>query len=485
MASTYSKPFLDIDEQVQLLAERGLAFPDHETLAGVLERVGYYRLSGYWYEFRQFPKVEGEPRPSEFQDGACLDEILEIYEFDERLRSLLALALSRIEVAVRSRVGHVLGKRHHFAHFEAAHLSESWTCGRGESYPDPLCGEVRWEKASQHSEWRRKQERNEEVSSEAFVEHIHERYGKPLPVWAATELMTFGELSTLYGGMLQRDREAIAVDYDLMDVNGVGDIGAFGSWLDRLRQARNLCSHHGRLWNKNHTALVSVPDSCRELFHLVGGPGVKEVPAQVTRQNSRVYATLALVAYLLARIEGTNEARDRLIRAIEIFVADRPDRLNSMGFPVNWRSLPIWRYGYRRDPVIVERARLLRSVDLLMTADAATSLAAGGNRSDAKSKLGYYRKKGALLSVPGAQSHRYPSFQFSAGGGVLSELVILANRRLLNGGNCSELAQWEALRWWTSPNGLLPDRQAPADALQQGGLDVEQLNQMLTPRDDE
>ncbi|PMC61916.1 hypothetical protein CJ204_08185 [Corynebacterium xerosis] len=485
MASTYSKPFLDIDEQVQLLAERGLAFPDRETLAGVLERVGYYRLSGYWYEFRQFPKVEGEPRPSDFRDGACLDEILEIYEFDERLRSLLALALSRIEVAVRSRVGHVLGKRHRFAHFEAVHLNESWTCGRGESYPDPLCGEVRWEKESEHFEWRRKQERNEDISSEAFVEHIHKRYGRPLPVWAATELMTFGELSSLYGGMLQRDREAIAVGYDLMDVNGVGDISAFGSWLERLRQARNLCSHHGRLWNKNHTALVSVPDSCRELFHLVEGPGGKGVPAQVTRQNSRVYATLALVAYLLARIEGANEARDRLIHAIEVFAADRSDRLDSMGFPVNWRSLPIWRYGYQRDPVIVERARLLRSVDLLMTADAATSLAAGGSRSDAKSKLGYYRKKGALLSVPGAQSHRYPSFQFLAGKGEIPELVILANRRLLDGGNFSEPDQWEALRWWMSPNGWLPDGLAPADALQQGCLDVEQLNQMLTPRDDE
>ncbi|EJI85482.1 Abi family protein [Alishewanella aestuarii B11] len=49
----YSKPWLSYNEQLALLESRGLLITDRAAALEYLERIGYYRLSGYWYAFRE------------------------------------------------------------------------------------------------------------------------------------------------------------------------------------------------------------------------------------------------------------------------------------------------------------------------------------------------------------------------------------------------------------------------------------------------
>ena len=51
MPAPYTKPHLELADQVGLLALRGLVIPDPQYAERVLRAVGYYRLSGYWYPF--------------------------------------------------------------------------------------------------------------------------------------------------------------------------------------------------------------------------------------------------------------------------------------------------------------------------------------------------------------------------------------------------------------------------------------------------
>ena len=48
----YTKAALSFAEQADLLIGRGLA-AERAQLISTLERVSYYRLSGYWHPFRQ------------------------------------------------------------------------------------------------------------------------------------------------------------------------------------------------------------------------------------------------------------------------------------------------------------------------------------------------------------------------------------------------------------------------------------------------
>lgn len=51
--STYSKPHRTFEEQLAQLKARGLEVTDDVTAISALRRIGYYRLSAYWYPFRK------------------------------------------------------------------------------------------------------------------------------------------------------------------------------------------------------------------------------------------------------------------------------------------------------------------------------------------------------------------------------------------------------------------------------------------------
>lgn len=485
MVSTYNKPFLDVHGQLERLIELGLVVDDSEQAYRELQAIGYYRLSGYWYPFRRHAEESDASRPSEFVPGATLAEVLDIYRFDERLRAEVLYALSHVEVAMRFRVGHLLGRRGPFTHLGAATLDQGWVQPQKRASSGPNCSAgCDWQE-SEHEQWMRKQERNEDISNEAFTAHFHSRYGKPLPVWTATEVMSLGDLNRLFGGLTQRDRQQIAVDFDLYLEDGNGDAGALSSWLEHLRQTRNYCAHHARLWNRNHTAPLSVPTGLPEMTHLRGadikGTGAKTV----SRPASRLYGTLVVISYFLARINNSNDVRDRLRVLIDEFAVGKPERLTAMGFPEGWEQEAVWQQGYKRDDNLARQASMLRDVDLLYTSDASALLTHKHTFKEQKGRLGYYRKRGAALSVPGTEAHRYPGFQFDAKVGDLFPLAIIANRRLLNGGATTDDGKWAALKWWTSPQPALPHGVSPQRALVEGSLTRELLDALLEPCNEE
>lgn len=327
---SYTKPYLTVPDQVALLRARGCDIGDQASAEELLTRVGYYRLSGYWYPFRQSSQVNGETVvQDDFISGTTLSAISELYEFDRRLRLLVLDAIERVEVAMRFQVGHTLGSRGAFAHTDPGSLSKEFA---GQFGPPPSM-EV-WRK-SDHATWLFYREKETNRSKADFVKHFKAKYGLPLPVWVVTELLDFGGLTILYSGMLQRDRDAIAKSYGIIDSAGAGLGGALQDWMKNLNFIRNVCAHHSRFWNVNVTSRMSpnklspIPD----LAHLVD-PGFPKM-------LSRPYASLAVLAYLTRRIDPTNTWFSRLRDFMD---SDFPDSReeSEMGFPDDWRDLALW-----------------------------------------------------------------------------------------------------------------------------------------------
>ena len=84
-------------------------------------------------------------------------------------------------------------------------------------------------------------------SKEAFVEHYYARYGEPglPPIWAIVETFSLGQLSRWF----QNTKES-AMKRDIMRYFGMPTVEAFEGVLHALTPVRNLCAHHGRLWNR-------------------------------------------------------------------------------------------------------------------------------------------------------------------------------------------------------------------------------------------
>lgn len=483
--STYNKPFFTVDEQLDQLETRGMDLGDREAAYRELQAIGYYRLSGYWHPLRIPGPTPQAKRPDQFIDGATFAEVLEAYRFDERLRVEVLHALARIEVAMRFSIGHLLGRRGAFAHTDARALSAQWTKPKLQKKLTPACGPSCRVLESDHDVWVRGQEHLAEVSNEAFIAHFHSSYGTPLPVWTATELMKFGDLNRLCFGLTQRDRQQVASEYDLFDDDGQGDAATLTNWLEHFRQSRNFAAHHARLWNRNHPAPLAFPDNAAELAHLKGQTPAGSKTADVSLQSRRLYGTLAAITFILARIDGSNSNRDALIELVTRFAGADQHRWQAMGFPPGWETEDLWAPTYQREPSRSEQAVILRDVELLSDADASPRLKVKPTLAAARAHLRYYRKNGAVLSVPGVDSHRYPAFQFDTVAGDLRPLAVVANRRLLDGAEGTAEQRWAAMRWWNTRHVGLPGGVSPSMALVDGALSRNWLDGELAPRDDE
>ncbi|MEL0624312.1 Abi family protein [Marinomonas arenicola] len=113
----YDRPWKSFKEQLNLLKQRGMSVTDNEAAISYLERVGYYRLSGYWYPFRQF-SIHQSPRTKALQTNVSdqfhlnthFSDAVEMYLFDKKLRLLVLDALERVKVVLRVDA-YLLGKR--------------------------------------------------------------------------------------------------------------------------------------------------------------------------------------------------------------------------------------------------------------------------------------------------------------------------------------------------------------------------------------
>jgi hypothetical protein len=75
--SSYNKPYLNFTQQLQLLKSRGLEVTNDAAAMACLGRIGYYRLSAYWYSFRKTPLMPHQgahkivlPREDSFSTGS-------------------------------------------------------------------------------------------------------------------------------------------------------------------------------------------------------------------------------------------------------------------------------------------------------------------------------------------------------------------------------------------------------------------------------
>ena len=295
VAVRYTKPPLTFEQQLDQLIDRGLSVPDRQVALHALERISYYRLSGYWRPF----KSSGET----FEAGASFDVALSLYEFDRRLRLLVMDAIERAEIAVRTAVTYELAHRYGaFGHTDPGNF---WS---GFKHGDYI--------ASAEVEAKR--------ARETFIDHYKTKYeGFPtLPIWMATEVISLGGLSRLYSGMKKPDQTSIASAYGIHPP-------VLGSWLHTLTYVRNVCAHHSRLWNRVLGIRPKLPRNERDWF-----------PPHVPH-NDRLWVVLLILRRLMYHHHQGGDWQGDIERLVEPFVVDGRWRA-AMGFPDAWREHPVW-----------------------------------------------------------------------------------------------------------------------------------------------
>ncbi|MBB3195201.1 Abi family protein [Roseateles terrae] len=325
---SYPKPWKSYDAQLDQLMARGMIVTDRTRALDHLKRIGYYRLSGYWFAFRERSapvcRLDAQGRKptkvreerialDRFREGATFQNAVDLYVFDKQLRRLVMDALERIEIALRVDVSHTLGSLDPFAYLKPDLLHDEFSIKL-----DKDTGVTR------HHEWLTKHAQLIGRSREEFVRHNRSHYGLPLAIWVACEVWDFGTLSTLFQGMRETEQDAIARQY------GLSSGRIFATWLRSLNYLRNVCAHHSRLWNRNIVDQPKLPSAAEQ-----GWVASLEVNAHA---RARCFLLLKITRHLLNAVHPRSTWADRMKAHLLAFPNLSHLGLNvaGMGAPDGW-----------------------------------------------------------------------------------------------------------------------------------------------------
>lgn len=313
------KPFATIDEQIDVLEARGLVL-DRAVAAQWSRSVGYYRLSGYWYPYRQ-PGVAAAVRRDEFIEGTDFDDVVRLYEFDRKVRTLIHDGIERVEVALRSHVSCLLGAQGPLAYRNAAVFRPTFDHAGW-----LVTARTRVDRARRHSE---------------PIRHHEAKYRGELPIWVLTEVLDFADVSRLYDGLFARDQWEIAerlgvtINDSALSVNQrskARKAHPLARWLEQLTIVRNTCAHHSRVWNRSFAPVSTA-----------GLRTIDDLRSLPEGQSERLYGAVSVLGYLLQETSpGTTWTTKVRLLIEKSFEGISSRDAAEMGFAEGWKAEPLW-----------------------------------------------------------------------------------------------------------------------------------------------
>jgi len=310
---TYEKLPINHAELVAHLKSKGLSISDESVLENALFHIGYYRLRGYFYPFyktREIIKVikeEGkEDRekkttelldPKIFSEGSNFEKVIELYNFDRKLRLLIIEQIQIIEISLRNCLCEHMCQRygsHWFMNLSIMSVDFDY-----KGFVDKVSS-----------------------SKELFITHFYEKYSAPKypPSWMVAETLTFGTWSRVFSDLRLKDQKEISKIFDINKPE------ILAGWFHTLTVLRNLCAHHNRVWNRN--------------FQNFAPMALDSISVHMGKKNS-IYCRLSMLRFLTKKILIKDEFNFSLKKLID----ERPSfvKTEDMGFIPNWDTTDLWK----------------------------------------------------------------------------------------------------------------------------------------------
>lgn len=297
----YTKKPLSLAEQIARLKLRGLVFDDECEAMTDLFNISYYRIRAYTYPFQE----NGEGSAHNFtRKDIHFKDIIDLYRFDSRLRSLIFNAIEKIEVAVRTKIVQVYAESTDYSHW---------------CYDESLY-RFGYEDLMEHID------ADVNRSNEDFIKHYESKYDNPTmpPSWMALEVVSFSTLSRLFQSLkLDVRKEYVTEQF------GLKKVAILENWLYALSNLRNCCAHHSRVWNRRFMVNVTLPYNT--LYPFMDRTTIAQI------RTNKLFA----IAYILDIISPGSDFKKNIR---ELSESDcRLLDLKDMGFPKYWKALSFWR----------------------------------------------------------------------------------------------------------------------------------------------
>lgn len=303
------KIFKTIDEQVDILKNKGLIVNDEEKAREILFRENYFFISGYRHLFMN------EASDKQFIEGTRFEELYATFLFDRAIRNTFFKNILIVENNIKSITSYQLSKKYGF---------------KEKDYLDPKNFSQDTLQTRQVYDVLNKVKRQIRVNGRKHTATFHyiENYGY-IPLWILVKVLSFGIMAEFYDILKEEDKTEISKYYGVSSET-------LSIYLSLLSNFRNVCAHEDILYD--HRTQREIPD-CK--YHDLLNIPVNE-DGYIYGKND-LFSLVIILKVMLSK-NDFNEMFDEIKREVSgldavVDVVPLDDILNRIGFPSNWKKI--------------------------------------------------------------------------------------------------------------------------------------------------
>ena len=303
------KTFKTLEEQIEILKDKGLVINDIERAKSILLRENYFFLTGYRSLFIK------SMQDRRFNEGTTFEELYAVFLFDRQLRNILFKNILVFENNLKSITAYVMSKNHGFK--EKNYLNKN-NFVRDSS------------KNRQINDLIHKMKRQISINGKqhSATSHFIENYGY-IPLWVVVKVLSFGIVGELYTILQNEDKKEVA---DIFKI----DIDSFQSYLPILANYRNLCAHEDICYN-NRTQICINNTTYHRLLN------IPKMDGEYIYGKNDLFALIIIFKRILQKDDFNlfiNEIEYELDKLNgKLKTIDIEKVLDTMGFPINYREI--------------------------------------------------------------------------------------------------------------------------------------------------
>ncbi len=304
-----AKKFRTLDEQIEILKNKGLVIDDEEIVRNILLRENYFFISGYRHMFLKSPTAKN------FITNTNFNELYAMFNFDRQFRNIIFKNLLIIENNIKSIFSYQLSKKYGYKEDDYLKTSNFTSNPEQRKQVNDLIQKMKRQiriNGAQHS----------------ATQHYQTSYGY-IPLWIVVKVLSFGIVSELYSIMKFEDQKEIADYYNI-------EVETLKIYLPILSNFRNLCAHEDILYS--HKTQRNIPDT--KYHHALEIP---VMDGEYIYGKNDLYALIIIVKQMLRKDEFKlmmNELTyeiDILEGKLKTIKIDKV--LDTIGFPLNFKEI--------------------------------------------------------------------------------------------------------------------------------------------------
>ncbi len=303
------KSFKTLDEQIDILKDKGLVIDDVDYAKDILLRENYFFLSGYRQLFLK------TPRDRMFIPNTNFRELYAMFNFDRQIRNIIFKNLLIIENNLKSIFSYQLSKKYGY---------------REKNYLNPSNFTNVSSKSKQVNDLIKKMKRQIRVNGgqHSATMHYISNYGY-IPLWIVVKVLSFGIVSEMFTILKPEDQVDIAKIFNVSSEDLL-------VYLPILANYRNLCAHEDILYD-HRTQRVIENNKYHEKLN------IPKMDGEYIYGKDDLFALIIILKYLLRPDEFKmliNEISyeiDSLEGKLNVISIDKV--LDRIGFPKNYNEI--------------------------------------------------------------------------------------------------------------------------------------------------